>query len=800
MVTTRGKNIKLHLDSSEGELDRERDDEGAVEPPPKRQRTRQSKSSKRDPAFNPGGSSGKGKEKATSDQNHLITRRGGKGGKLRDLMNMPVDIFTEVCSYLDPHDLRRLALTSKRLWGILMTKEAKPIWKTAIASVPGLPECPTDLNEPQYFGVVYVFTQPVCPLTQGCTSRGTKVDWFHRVRFCAVCNAEKMTSDYAFSYRSDSLNIGLGYHTLSTLMQYFDSSIIMSSANRRSNSRSRGWMQKTDEPYYYIDAIKKAGQEYKTLPQEDANDYLSRLNEMRAYRIKTGTAMLNWKHSQLASRADDIAAEKIARFESIKIRLLDMGWDEKDFPISEKEFRDLVLKDQKLTPKSELQCRYKYQKFSNYGLSVVVWQNIKPKLELLLETSRNNRLEMERQQRRRSRETDISKFYEKLGPEVFDLPFKDYELACLLPELDKVFALPSIKSLLEIDVETVTEEQWIEVAPDARLFVLRSWRDCLNQLTAYLEDGATAPVDKTKQRTEATKPNMETEEAVSTSIERLQSKLSRATAVFSCESCYPTRITRFPDAIMHHFSSHFCYDMDGILNALRPLQPQGQDLVKRLLKDLKLDPDTAKSDPPVKNENEKNLLCTLCDERVAKYMSFDEMIDHFLGAQTWFDNATEAVRKSPDYCYPSRTVRSELPTIINDHDWASRDALLVRRDDKETKEGVLKLQDSFRKQGLNDPLFDVKGIGGEDLEKNPWREVTRCCRLCPKGYGPNTWQGTGFGKGHDVGKVLSAFHGPCTGNGNEGPRTDRVWSSEFNGNEPQISACPQPSTTSVTKR
>lgn len=73
----------------------------AEKPAPKRRRTKQSKSSDEDPAFNPGASSGKGKEKATSDQVQLITRRSSKGGKLRDLMNMPVDIFTEVCYSMD---------------------------------------------------------------------------------------------------------------------------------------------------------------------------------------------------------------------------------------------------------------------------------------------------------------------------------------------------------------------------------------------------------------------------------------------------------------------------------------------------------------------------------------------------------------------------------------------------------------------------------------------------------------------------------------------------------------------------
>ncbi|KAG8919267.1 hypothetical protein FRC00_011562, partial [Tulasnella sp. 408] len=384
--------------------------------------------------------------------------------------------------------------------------------------------------------------------------------------------------------------------------------------------------------------------------------------------------------------------------------------------MSNKEFRDLVLKDQKLTPK--------------------IWQNIRPKLEPLLETSRCDRLEMERQQRRSNRETAIGKFYGKFILEVVNLPFH-HERFRLLPKLNELLALPSIKSLLEIDMETVTEEQWIEFGSDARLFVLKWWRDCLKQLTARLEDGATVPVDKTKRRSKATEPKAETEEAVSSSIEGLRVQLSSATAVFSCEECDPGRVTRFPHAITHAMSCHYRYSMDEILEVLRPLQPEGQDLVKRLLKDLQLDPETAKSDPPVKDKQDKNLLCTRCDERVAQYMSFDEMIDHFLGAQWWFDNATETVRKSPDSCYPSRTVKSELPTIINDHDWVSRDASLVRQDDKETKEAVWNFQNSFRKQGLNDPLCDVKGIGGEDLEKNPVREVKRCCLLCPKDYGPN---------------------------------------------------------------
>ncbi|KAG8927603.1 hypothetical protein FRC00_002034 [Tulasnella sp. 408] len=482
------------------------------------------------------------------------------------------------------------------------------------------------------------------------------------------------------------------------------------------NSGRRGYSRKADEQYYYIEALKRAGREYEALPRERANGYLSRLQAMSIYRVKTGTAMLKWKRSQLASRADDIAAEKNARFESIKEKLLDMGWDEKDFPISNKEFRDLVYKDQKLTAK--------------------VWQNIQPKLQVQLETYRAWRLEQEKQQRRSSRESATTKFYHQLGLAVLNLPFEHWDLISVLPKVEEVFAIPSIKALLEDDTETVTEEQWIDVAPDARLFLLKWWRDRLKRLTDRMENNAVAPATKTKRRTKAATSKTETAEEVSAAIEEMQAKLSFTTAAWSCDGCYHKDVVWFPHAIRHILYCHSPNGMDGVLDILRPLQPNDQKLVERLLKDLKLDPKTAKTEPPVDDQSQKNLLCTRCDERVAIYMSWNELVDHFREAQRWFEGVTEAVKKSPKSCYPSRPAKSKLPKIVDDHGWTGRDALLVRRDDQRTKEAVLKLQSEFMKQGLNDPSCDTEGIGGEDLEKHPWREVKRGCLLCPKEYGP----------------------------------------------------------------
>ncbi|KAG9021776.1 hypothetical protein FS837_006990 [Tulasnella sp. UAMH 9824] len=273
-----------------------------------------------------------------------------------------------------------------------------------------------------------------------------------------------------------------------------------------------------------------------------------------------------------------------------------------------------------------------------------------------------------------------------------------------------------MRSLLKNDTETVTEDQWIEVAPEIRLLVLRRWRDSLQQLTARLEDGGMASVENTGTGSKATDPKAQTEEAVSDEIEGLRVKFSYATSAFVCMSESCGKVFWFPHVIRHGFWSHYRRSMDRVIEILQPLESDGQDLVKRLLKDLKLDPETATLDGLIEDQDEKNLLCTMCDERVAIYMNFNEMIGHFLGARRWFENATDAIRMSPDSCYPSRTAKSELPKIINDHDWISRDGLLVRQDDQQAKDALVKLQSDFRKEGLNDPLCDTKGIGRKDLE------------------------------------------------------------------------------------
>ncbi|KAF5330284.1 hypothetical protein D9619_006079 [Psilocybe cf. subviscida] len=82
-------------------------------------------------------------------------RRRGNRGLLKDVVDMPLDIVYEIFGKLFPADLLTLSQTSKDLRNILGSRSSAFIWKEARGNVPGLPDCPPDLSEPQYANLCF---------------------------------------------------------------------------------------------------------------------------------------------------------------------------------------------------------------------------------------------------------------------------------------------------------------------------------------------------------------------------------------------------------------------------------------------------------------------------------------------------------------------------------------------------------------------------------------------------------------------------------------------------------------------
>lgn len=70
----------------------------------------------------------------------------------------PAQIF----GHLNPVDVLQLARTTKALRDILMRRSALSVWKYALGNVEGLPDCPSDLAEPQWAALVFDTLCHVC--------------------------------------------------------------------------------------------------------------------------------------------------------------------------------------------------------------------------------------------------------------------------------------------------------------------------------------------------------------------------------------------------------------------------------------------------------------------------------------------------------------------------------------------------------------------------------------------------------------------------------------------------------------
>ncbi|KAG8939490.1 hypothetical protein FRC04_006266 [Tulasnella sp. 424] len=75
------------------------------------------------------------------------------------LLALPVEIFSEICSFLDAIDLRHLSLTDETFWSVLVSPKSDCIWRQALGRVvPPMPECPKTMSGSEYARFMLVDT------------------------------------------------------------------------------------------------------------------------------------------------------------------------------------------------------------------------------------------------------------------------------------------------------------------------------------------------------------------------------------------------------------------------------------------------------------------------------------------------------------------------------------------------------------------------------------------------------------------------------------------------------------------
>ncbi|KAG8784600.1 hypothetical protein FRC12_018511 [Ceratobasidium sp. 428] len=131
----------------------------------------------------------------------------GKQGGLRDLMNMPLDIFTEIAYLLSPGDLVSLSRSNKYFRNLLLQRSAVQIWRRAESNMPGLPPCPPGICEPQYAALLFSKNCTLCG-----ASTAVKPDLRLRARLCSSCRDTELMQlnrkyDTAIEFVSYTINI-----------------------------------------------------------------------------------------------------------------------------------------------------------------------------------------------------------------------------------------------------------------------------------------------------------------------------------------------------------------------------------------------------------------------------------------------------------------------------------------------------------------------------------------------------------------------------------------------------------------
>ncbi|CAE6422110.1 unnamed protein product [Rhizoctonia solani] len=287
----------------------------------------------------------------------------GKLGGLAGLVNMPIDIFTEITTHLLPIDIISLSRSNKSFRSLLMHRSSIHIWHSAMRNVRGLPPCPPDLSEPHYLSLIFSKHCTMCGQPVRC-----RMDEILRVRFCVPCRDEHLVALNTIPWELHSL--------------IHHSSKIIPSKARWGPHVDCALKEEAREVQRRHEQFEESGNELATMKWEMETKTVIRK------RLEEAIAIQEFLDIIENDREQELREIKTARRRDIEDRLVTMGWDKKDmqftynFP-ARREWYALVERSRPLTER--------------------IWTNLQPKLIPILEANREARLQKEKSERQSGR-------------------------------------------------------------------------------------------------------------------------------------------------------------------------------------------------------------------------------------------------------------------------------------------------------------------------------------------------------------------------------------------------------------
>ena len=286
----------------------------------------------------------------------------GKLGRLAGLMNMPIDIFTEIASYLLPADIIVLSRLNKFFRGLLMNKSSAHVWHSSMRNVKGLPPCPEDLSIPHYLNLLF---SKNCSMCGGSAPR--RMDEILHVRFCAQCRPQQVMQFFRAPHEIFPL-LNKSSHIVPSKRRYGCISHVLQSE-----------VDEVHAKYCQLQKAKDKGplEAWKIARRKQVED--------RAEKAKDLTRFLDELDNERERELNTIKHERKLEIER---RLIEIGWESEDmkfnyFSASRRSWYTLVEQARPLTDR--------------------IWENLRPKLTPLLKANREERLEREKVARQSSR-------------------------------------------------------------------------------------------------------------------------------------------------------------------------------------------------------------------------------------------------------------------------------------------------------------------------------------------------------------------------------------------------------------
>ncbi|CAE6438796.1 unnamed protein product [Rhizoctonia solani] len=371
-------------------------------------------------------------------------------GFLAGIVNVPMDIFAQIMSFLQPVDIHSLSRTNKKFRRLLMNRSARNIWRVAERNVPNLPPCPNHLTEPQYAALMF---GKWCSMCGGTANVSRRMDELLLVRLCAGCRERSIVGLSCIPGKVHPY-IRLSYSIKSSVQ----------------SSPCYGLM---DDINFVVSTIFKLAAEGDAVKTEEWQE--ARLEQVTKEKI-FGFRLITYLNRVEEERNERIEELKRERFAAIKARLMEEGWEEVDcevdfdgedeYGVLQREWDRLVFQPKPLTSRT--------------------WENVKPKVLVIAEAYRNYRLEVERNYRSIERRIKLAELVTticteepriiQLAPE-HDQPSSQPELLTIpFPKWTNALKLRTLRPLAEEDISSSLAEERFMAQREVIVQDLRNWQ------------------------------------------------------------------------------------------------------------------------------------------------------------------------------------------------------------------------------------------------------------------------------------------------------------------------------------